>query len=96
MSELSEAIAFVEAELAVVTERAAQRMGDDPANWHARRRVEMTALAARIEVRFHARISDRYDGARVRLLGISSTSTMGLAGALRNWLNAARAKAGAS
>ena len=45
----------------------------------------------------HARIDDRpsWEGSRVKIYGIQSTSTSGFTGALRNWCAAARKRLGA-
>lgn len=95
MIHIEEAIAFVEAGLADA-EREAGSYADDPDNFHARHRIAMEALAHRVIMQFGGRISTRWDGARVRIAGISSTSTGGLGGAFHNWLTAARRKAGAA
>lgn len=85
---LPEALRIVTAELAVA-EAAAGSCADDPLGFHARRREEMERLAARLEEKVAARITDRWDGARVRICGIASTSTTGISGALHNWIAAA-------
>lgn len=70
-------------------EKAAGTYAGDPQGWHARHRHEMDKLRVRLQSRLGARIDDRWDRASIRLAGIRSSSTSGLAGALRNWLTAA-------
>lgn len=74
-------------------ERASGTYADDPQGWHARHRVEMANLVIRLEP-LGLRCNDRWDGARVRCAGVTASSTTGIAGALRNWLRAARGKQG--
>lgn len=93
MKPLAEAYELVTAGLADA-ERACGTYADDPANWHARHRHEMDVLARRLKTEVGASINDRWDGANVRISGIRSTSTSGLAGALKNWLRAADARLG--
>lgn len=87
--ELEQAIDTVEAELEMA-ERQCGTYADDPNNWHARWRVAMHASAERLTDTLGARIDNKWDGARVRICGITATATTGVAGALRNWLIAAR------
>ncbi|MBA5777449.1 hypothetical protein H2509_13405 [Stappia sp. F7233] len=68
---------------------------DDPAAWHVRDRNEMNNLARRLKSCFDAKISDRWDGVAVTIGGIRATSTMGLRGAVRNWVQAADRHIGA-
>lgn len=89
---LEQAIAVVEAELARA-EAAVGAYAEDPSGWHARHRAAMASLADLLEARVGARINSRWDGCRVRIAGVVASSTSGLAGALANWLRAARAKA---
>ncbi|KAB2855960.1 MAG: hypothetical protein F9K43_27590 [Bauldia sp.] len=70
-------------------EKAAGTYAGDPQGWHARHRHEMDKLRVLLQSRLGARIDDRWDGASVSLAGIRSSSTSGLAGALRNWIRAA-------
>lgn len=70
-------------------EKAAGTYAGDPQGWHARHRHEMDKLRVLLQSRLGARINDRWDGASVSLAGIRSSSTSGLAGALRNWIRAA-------
>lgn len=93
MSELSDTIAFVEEGLEDA-ERSAGTYADDPTGYHARHHAAMKALSVNLARQTGATINDRWDGARVRILGITSSSTTGIAGALRNWLAAARRKEG--
>lgn len=67
---------------------------DSSREWHPRHRAAMETLADQLRGDVGARITHRWDGAAVTLAGIRSTSTSGLAGALQNWLRAARRKAG--
>jgi hypothetical protein len=92
--DLPAAIATVEREL----EAARKQLPDwDPRDYSrdffAKRTKVMTALAARLEQEVGAKITDRYDGARCRIGGFSSSSTMGIESAVVNWLYAARKRA---
>lgn len=69
-------------------ERAAGTYADDPAGFHARHRFEVDRVGQRLRSEFNAAIGDRWDHATVRIAGIRSSSTRGLAGALHNWLRA--------
>lgn len=71
-------------------ERQAGTYSDDPRGWHARHRLAMQQLAGELAARFGLKVDDRWDGARVRMGGLAASSTSGVAGALRNWLTAAR------
>lgn len=71
-------------------ERAAGDYADDPQNWHARHHHEMDKLRVLLQSQHGARISSRWDNQSVLIAGIRSSSTSGLAGALRNWMKAAR------
>lgn len=92
MSELSSILATVDARLRAA-EAACGSFADDPENFHARHRAAMAGLAEQLAADVGARITERWDGARVRIGGISSSSTSGLGGALRNWIVAARRRA---
>lgn len=70
--------------------RRAGKYSDDPRGWHARHHTEMQQLAARLTGELGARITDKWNGARVRIGGVTASSTTGIAGALRNWITAAR------
>lgn len=63
--------------------------GYDPGYWERRRRA-MDACAQDLRDQLGARINDKWDGCRVRIAGLHSTSTTGMAGALNNWMTAAR------
>lgn len=65
---------------------------DASPDWHARHREASKALAVTLKEAHGASIGDRFDGARVTLAGLSSSSTSGIKGAVQNWLNAARAR----
>jgi len=81
----------IEDRLASAKHRAG-RYSDDPRGWHARHRAEMEQLANRLTSDFDAKISDKWNGARVRIGGVTASSTSGIAGALDNWLRAARSR----
>lgn len=89
---LAEAIALVEAGLEDAA-RAAGNFGDDPSEWHRRHRHEILALSCRLEASVGAWIMEGWSASVVKIAGISSSSTTGVAGALRNWMKAARARA---
>lgn len=89
---LAGAIRVVARELNAAEARAGS-YATDPANYHTRHRDEMDRLATGLRQSVDARITDRWDGTRVRILGITSSSTTGTAGALHNWLHAARRRA---
>jgi hypothetical protein len=74
---LAETIALVEAGLEDV-DRAVGTYEDDPHGFHARLRGEMTALCGRLESETGARVSERGDTTRVRMSGLTSTSTCGI------------------
>jgi hypothetical protein len=61
----------------------------DMSGWHARHRAEMRCAITRLEEAAEAHIDEKWDGARVRICGIASSSTSGVHGALGNWLKAA-------
>ena len=86
---LEQALAEVEREL----EHEAADAGsyaDDPANWHRVNRERMAALAERLKTNVAARINNRWDGCKIRIAGVSSSSTGGFPGALANWRIAAK------
>lgn len=62
---------------------------DDYDRWTMVRRSADSALKLAV-VQIGAFIIERGDNTSIRLCGIRSTSTSGLFGAVRNWLNAAR------
>ena len=92
MADLAALADLIEAQLEDAC-RAAGTYADDPENWHRRHRNEMWLLAQRIETQHDGRLRDQWNGARVRIAGVTASSTSGLAGALRNWVSAARKKA---
>lgn len=61
----------------------------DRAYWPGRRKI-MDRCAAALTAELGARITDKYDGCRVRIAGLASSGTSGLQGALQNWITAAR------
>lgn len=89
MSDLSATIRTVETALAEV-ERGLGNYADDPNGYHRRMAAAMKQLARNLGQQVGATVTDRFDGARVRIAGIASTSTSGLNGAFHNWLTAAR------
>lgn len=76
-------------------EQKVGKYADDPATYYQRNRDAMRQLAHYLAGAVNARTTDRWDGARVRIAGITATSTSGVGQALRNWLTAARRKASA-
>lgn len=95
IADLPSLIAIVELEFA----NAEKAIPDwDPHDYQrdyfAKQREAMTALAVTLETRAGAKIVERYDGARCRIAGISASSTGGIRQAVRNWLTAARKRAG--
>jgi hypothetical protein len=56
----------------------------------------LECMGQRMAHKFDARITARGDVVRVTLCGLTATSTLGLHGALRNWLTAAQKKADAT
>lgn len=61
---------------------------------YRKRHAEAVEAAIRQLTEAGASIRHDYAGASIRFAGIRSTSTMGVAAALRNWLAAARKKLG--
>lgn len=88
---LEQAIAEVEREVAAEAITTGT-YADDPANWHRHNREAMAALGKRLESSVGAKVNDRWDGCKVRIAGVSASSTSGISGALRNWLRSARRK----
>lgn len=70
----------------------ASTFGSERSAYWERRREVMRQLAADLSADLGARIADDWRGARVRLAGVTATSTAGLAGALRNWCAGAARK----
>ena len=60
---------------------------------HHRREQAAELLGQHLRAEYGARISDRWDGARISMLGVTSTSTSGLPGAMTNWCAAADKRA---
>ena len=83
-------IRIVERELATLARTLGPFDHADISGGHRRRQAETDAMCERIATRTGARITERYDGARVRIDGIAATSTSGAAAALRNWLKKAK------
>ncbi|MBB4797558.1 hypothetical protein HNP32_001282 [Brevundimonas bullata] len=61
----------------------------------AERSTAMASLKIVLEGELKAKINPAHDACRIRIAGVSSSSTSGFEGAVRNWINAARRKAGA-
>lgn len=91
----AEVIAFLEPAIADAKTRVGPHSWEDK-TWHDRVRAADHAIADQLKTKFGARIRNDWNGARVSMAGVSSTSTAGLGGALTNWLSAARRKAAAS
>lgn len=96
MADLATCIDHVERALADA-DRAAGTYAGDPGGWHARHRLAMEQCRAELAESIGAAFSykaahDHY----VRIAGIRSSSTSGFAGALSNWLKAARSRQDAS
>jgi hypothetical protein len=87
LEEVEKAVAAAKEEIG----RPEPGAGHDRA-WFDRHRAVMTRVAADLTERLGARITDRWDGAKVKIAGVSSTCTGGLGGALSNWVTAARRK----
>ncbi len=69
--------------------------GPDYITAHARHRTACAALAEQLRHDYGARIIDvPASHWRVRILGLTATSTGGCAAALSNWVQAARSRAG--
>ncbi len=77
-------------------EQAAVEAGDfDPRNggsWRARNEAAIGRLIEFFVERYEARFTMSHDAVAVRMAGIRSNSTMGVAPALRNWRRAAEIK----
>ena len=86
-----EIIALVEQALADARDHVGPHDWNDK-TWHARNRAEYRALADRLTTECGARVREDSNGARVSMVGVASTSTAGLSGALSNWIVAARRK----
>lgn len=88
-TDLPSAVRIVRAGIGEAERASGPYPGSDAFAWQDRRREAMTALGESLARQLDARITVRWDSARVRICGISSSSTCGLAGALQNWLVAA-------
>lgn len=89
MDDLNRIILLVESELQQA-EKSAGNWSDDPSSYHRKHRAAMAVVAASLTESVGAKINDRWDGAKVRIAGISASSTSGIRGALQNWLVGAR------
>lgn len=77
---------------AALEEAAAAMQGMDPHQptfWQRHREV-MSKCGSDLVVALGAKIDVRFDRTLVKIAGVTSTSTTGLTGALKNWLVAAR------
>ena len=86
-------IVLVEAALKAARDRVGPHDWNDK-TWHERRRVEGPALVERLRTEFGAKVREDWNGARVSLAGVVSSSTSGVEGAVGNWIVAARRKEG--
>lgn len=86
-------IRVVERELAKLERTLGPLDYADISGWHRRRAAETTAMCERISTATRARFHERWDGARVRIAGLSASSTSGAASALRNSLKKAKESA---
>lgn len=80
----------IEAELDTANAAFDRQKGDDYGEQFHAAMDRLKAHNRRIAKANGVDATEAWDGARVRHLGISSTSTSGLGGALRNWVKAAR------
>lgn len=87
-ADLKEALSVVESALCSA-EAGVGPFSHGDRDWWSRHRAAMEQCAAQLTARLGARINDRWNGCSVRIAGLSSTSTSGMAGALRNWMAAA-------
>mgnify|MGYP000853273783 CR=1 FL=1 len=51
-----------------------------------RRRAALSGLATDLSDAFDARVVENWQGARIAMLGLRASSTMGLVGACQNWI----------
>lgn len=89
---LAETIAEVERELALLREDCAigEAFSEDWRAWRTRREAAVEQLIPRLVTTVGAVITERWDGASVRIAGVRSTRTGGVVDALNNWVVAAR------
>lgn len=87
---LADAIRIVEEELGKAEAEAGRFDDSDWSAWRRKHRAAMDRLTQRLATLVGAKVDDTWDGARVRISGVMSSSTTGLEGALQNWLRAAR------
>lgn len=85
VAELERLVGVIDAKIEAIGDL---RVGDDNERWQARRE-RIAAAFADLERDEGAKIRDRWDGSRLRLAGITATSTSGPIGAMRNWRVAA-------
>lgn len=90
--DLPTALAFVEGVLAEAEGELGPRPAFADSAYLARQKAVMDRCAAVLTKRLDARISDRWDGCRVRIAGITATCTAGMPGGFQNWITAARRK----
>ncbi|WP_333896255.1 hypothetical protein [Brevundimonas aurantiaca] len=89
----AELIIQIEAALKAARDRVGPHDWNDK-TWHDRRRTEGQALVERLRTEFGANVREDWNGARLSLAGISSSSTSGVEGAVGNWIAAACRKEG--
>lgn len=75
----------IRAELEKAHADAIARCQQGTSEWFSVHEALVARIAQGLESDLPARITDRFDGARVRIHGINATSTMGVAAALQNW-----------
>lgn len=90
-ADLLQLVDHIDRELKAMT--AALGPSDHSSEFWTRQREATARLGEQLKVSIGMRIHDKWDGCRVILAGISSTSTTGLVGALHNWMIAARRRA---
>lgn len=91
---LAEAAKIVRTELHAAKAKIGPFSYREIPSWHDRHRAAMDELSTLLARKVGARITDRWNGARVRINGIVATSTSGVEGALQNWLAAAGKREG--
>ena len=90
---LAQAISIVEREIASEARETSDYQGD-AYGWCRHHMGRMALLADRLVPLAGASIKSNSDAVRIRIAGVTATSTQGFTGALNNWLTAARKRAG--
>lgn len=75
----------------IEADRRPEPLTDAWRDWHARRNDAVHRIGRSID-QAGGRYTSRWDGVRISHLGISTSSTSGLIGALGNWVQVARRK----